>query len=141
MCLYVWNDIFNSNERKYIPFWAVAEVLPMLSTFWSFSFSFSLIIWNRLIQSRGCKIVSLGRWHKTGLTRKKKAARGHYLPPFIQGNWLTIDDQKNYILASLCLARYLVANWLQKLKMKHCLLRRIYFCLYVCVWYLSLIYL
>ena len=45
---------------------------------------------------------------------------GHHLPSSIQGKWLAIDDQKNNILASLCLATYLAANWLQKLEMKHC---------------------
>ena len=63
---------------------------------------------------------------------RKKHAYGHHLPPSIQGKWLTIDDQKNYILASLCLASYLAANWLQKLETKHCLLRRSYFCSFVC---------
>ena len=57
----------------------------------------------------------------------------HHSPPSIQGEWLIIDDQKNNILASLCLASYLVANWLQKLEIKHCLLRRTYFCSHVCV--------
>ena len=63
---------------------------------------------------------------------RKRQARGHHSPP-IQGEWLAIDDQKNNILASLCLAIYLVSNWLQKLKTKHCLLCRSYFCSYVCV--------
>ena len=53
----------------------------------------------------------------TGLAKKKKA-----------GAWSLLA-----ILASLCLASYLVANWLQKLETKHCLLRRSYFCSYVCV--------
>ena len=63
---------------------------------------------------------------------RKKHAYGHHLPPSIQGKWLTIDDQKNNI-ASLCLADYLAANWLQKFETKHCLLRRSYFCSYVWV--------
>ena len=63
---------------------------------------------------------------------RKRQEGGHHLPP-IQGEWLTIDYQKNNILTSLCLASYLVANWLQKLETKHCLLRRSYFCSYVCV--------
>ena len=46
---------------------------------------------------------------------RKRQARGHHSPPSIQGKSLTIDDQKN-ILASLCLASYLGANWLQKLE-------------------------
>ena len=49
---------------------------------------------------------------------RKRQARGH------QGEWLAIDGQKNNILASLCLASYLAANWLQKLETKHFLLRR-----------------
>ena len=64
---------------------------------------------------------------------RKRQVRGHHSPPSIQGEWLIIDDQKNNILASLCRASYLVANWLQKLETKHCLLRRSYFCSYVCV--------
>ena len=74
---------------------------------------------------------------------------GHHLPPSMQGKWLDIDDQTNNILASLCLASYLAAKWLQKLETNHC----VYYaevisvlmcvclcvCLYVCVWYLSLI--
>ena len=67
-------------------------------------------------------------WHE-----RKRQACGHHLPPSIQGKWLTIDDQKNKILASLCLASYLTTNWLQKIETKHCLLCRSYFCSYVCV--------
>ena len=63
---------------------------------------------------------------------RKRQVRGHRSPPSIQGEWLTIDDKKNNILTSLCLGSYLVANWLQKLEMKNCLLRRSYFCSYVC---------
>ena len=44
----------------------------------------------------------------------------HLSPSSIQGKWLAIDDQKINILASLCLASYLEANWLQKLETKHC---------------------
>ena len=51
---------------------------------------------------------------------RKRQARGHHSPSSIQGEWLAIDDQKNNILASLCLASYLAANWLQKLETKHC---------------------
>ena len=72
---------------------------------------------------------------------RKRQERGYHLPPSVQGEWLTIDHKKNNNLASLCLASYLAANWLQKLETKHCLLRRSYFCSYVCVLYLSLIYL
>ena len=64
---------------------------------------------------------------------RKRQARGHHSPPSIQGKWLTIDDQKNNIFSSLCLASYLVANWLQKLETKHCLLCRSYFHSYVWV--------
>ena len=64
---------------------------------------------------------------------RKRQACGHYLPPCIQGKWLTIDDRKNNTLASLCFASYLVANWLLKLETKHCLLRRSYFYSYACV--------
>ena len=46
--------------------------------------------------------------------------RGHHSPSSIHGELLAIDDQKNNILASLCLASYLTANWLQKLGTKHC---------------------
>ena len=67
---------------------------------------------------------------------RKRQACGHHLHSSIQGEWLAIDDQKNNILASLCLASYLAANWLQKVKMKHCLLRRSYFCSYACVFVL-----
>ena len=42
------------------------------------------------------------------------------MPSSIQGEWLAIDGQKNNILASLCLASYVAANWLQKLETKHC---------------------
>ena len=52
---------------------------------------------------------------------RKRQARGHHSPSSIQGEWLTIDDQKNNILASLCLASYLAVNWLQKLETKHCI--------------------
>ena len=54
-----------------------------------------------------------------GLVRNKKAECGHDSSS-IQGEWLAIGDQKNIILASLCLASYLEANWLQKLETKHC---------------------
>ena len=64
---------------------------------------------------------------------RKKQARGHHSPPSIQREWLTIDDRKNSILASLCLASYLATNWLQKLETKYCLSCRSYFCSYVCV--------
>ena len=79
----------------------------------------------------------------SGLVRKS----GHHSFSSILGNWLAIDDKKNNISASLCLTSYLAANWLQKLKAKYC----VYYaevisvlmsvCLYVCVWYLNLIYL
>ena len=50
------------------------------------------------------------------LRGRKRQARGHHSPCSIQGKWLAIDDQENNILASLCLASYLAANWLQSLK-------------------------
>ena len=54
---------------------------------------------------------------------------------------LAIDDQKNNILASLCLAGYIAANWLQKLETKHCVyyaevisvLVCVCVCVFVCV--------
>ena len=58
--------------------------------------------------------------YSAGLARKKRQAHGHHLPSSIQGEWLAIDDQKNNILASLCLASYLAVNCLQKLETKHC---------------------
>ena len=51
------------------------------------------------------------------MARKKKVG---VWSSSIQGECLTIDDLKNNISASLCLASYLAANWLQKLKMKRC---------------------
>ena len=51
---------------------------------------------------------------------RKRQARGHHSPSSIQEEWLAKDDQKNNILASLCLASYLAVNWLQKLEMKYC---------------------
>ena len=51
---------------------------------------------------------------------RKRQSCGHHLPSSIQDKWLAIDDQKNNMLALLCLAGYLAANWLQKLEMKQC---------------------
>ena len=45
-----------------------------------------------------------------------RQARGHRLPSSIQGEWLTIDDQKNNLSASFYLASYLAVNWLQNSK-------------------------
>ena len=59
-------------------------------------------------------------WVLQAWRERKRQARGHHSPPSIQGEWLAIDDQKNNILVSLCLANYLAANWLQKLETKHC---------------------
>ena len=42
------------------------------------------------------------------------------MPSSIKDKWLAIDDQKNNMLALLCLASCLAANWLKKLEMKHC---------------------
>ena len=53
------------------------------------------------------------------MRRRKRQTRSHLSPSSIQGEWLAIDDQKNNILASLCLATYLAVNWLQKLETKH----------------------
>ena len=41
---------------------------------------------------------------------RKRQTRGHHSPSSIQGEWLATDDQKNNILASLCLASYLAVN-------------------------------
>ena len=41
---------------------------------------------------------------------RKMQTHGHHSPSSIQGEWLAIDDQKNNILASLCLASYLAVN-------------------------------
>ena len=75
-----------------------------------------------------------------GLVRKKKAGAWSPLASFyLRRVVITIDDQKNNI-ASLCFASYLAANWLQKLKTKHCLLHRSYFSyVWVCgisVWFI-----
>ena len=74
---------------------------------------------------------------------RERQAHGHHSPSSIQGEWLAIDDQKNNILASLCLASYLAANCLQKLETNHCAYYAevISVLMFVCVWYLSLIYL
>ena len=67
---------------------------------------------------------------------RKRQECGHHLPPSIQSEWLTIDDQKNS-LASLCLASYLAANRLPKLEMKHCVyyseVISVLMCVCVCV--------
>ena len=63
---------------------------------------------------------------------RKRQARGHHSPSSIQGEWLAIDD-KNNILASLCLASYLAVNWLQKLETKHCVYYTLFLFLCVCV--------
>ena len=70
---------------------------------------------------------------------RKRQARGHRLPS-IQGEWLTIDDQKNNLLASLCLVSYLAVNWLENPKQNIVFITQKLF-LFLCVWYLSLIYL
>ena len=91
------------------------------------------------------KIAHLSQMKIQAWQRRKRQARGHHLPCSIQGKWLAIDDQKNNILASLCLASYLAANWLQKLETKHCAyyaeVISVLMCAFVCVWYLNLIYL
>ena len=52
--------------------------------------------------------------------RKKKADAWSPLPFFYTRRVVSYDDQKNDILASLSLASYVAANWLQKLEKKHC---------------------
>ena len=64
---------------------------------------------------------------------RKRQMHGHHLPSSIQGEWLAIDDKKNNILASLCLASYLAANWLQKLEMKYCVYYAEVFSVLMCV--------
>ena len=68
---------------------------------------------------------------------RKRQARGHHSPSSIQGEWFAIEDQKNSILASLCLASYLAVNWLQKLETKHCVyyaeVISVLMCVCVCV--------
>ena len=66
---------------------------------------------------------------------RKRQAYGHHLPSSIQGEWLAIDDQKNKILASLCLASYLVANWFQKLEKKHCTYHAEFISVLIGMWY------
>ena len=69
---------------------------------------------------------------------RKRQARGHHS---IRGNWLAKDDQKNNILASLCLASYLAVNWLQKLETKHCVyyaeVISVLMCVCLCVYGIS----
>ena len=50
---------------------------------------------------------------------RNRQERGHHSLSSTQGEWLAIDIKKNNILASLSLASYLAANWLQKLETKH----------------------
>ena len=70
--------------------------------------------------------------------------RGHYSPSSIQGKWLAIDDKKNKILASLCLASCLVTNWLQKLETKDCAyyaeVIAVLMCVCVCVCMCGMLY-
>ena len=71
---------------------------------------------------------------------RKRQARGHHSPSSIQEEWLAKDDQKNNILASLCLASYLAVNWLQKLKMKHVFIMQklfLFLCVCLCVYGIS----
>ena len=78
------------------------------------------------------ELMDLQAWRE-----RKRQACGHHSPS-IQGERLAIDDQKNNISTSLCLASYLAVNWLQKLETKHFCS---YVCVLVCVWFVSLIYL
>ena len=77
--------------------------------------------------------VTIHRCYKQAWRGRKRQARGHHLPSSIQGEWLAIDDKKNNILASLCLASRLAANWLQKLKTKHCVYFREVISVLMCV--------
>ena len=92
-----------------------------------------------------------------GLARKKKA--GEWWPPtfFYPRQVVSYRWSKNNILASLCLASYLAANWMQKLKTKVFITQKLFHvshtnthidtysvcvcvwcvCVCVCVWYLS----
>ena len=80
---------------------------------------------------------------------RKRQAHGHHSPSSIQGEWLDIDDQKNNILTSICLASYPSSSKLVAKAENEtlCLLCKTFFCSYVCafvcvyVWYLRLIYL
>ena len=45
-----------------------------------------------------------------GWRGRKRQKCSQHSPSSIQGEWLAIDNQKNKILASLCLASYLEAN-------------------------------
>ena len=89
----------------------------------------NFLIFNHPMIYQICDIrMSIQAWQE-----RKRQACGHHSPSSIQEEWLAKDDQKNNILASLCLASYLAGDWLQKLETKQCLLRRTYFCSYVCV--------
>ena len=85
------------------------------------------------------ELMDLQAWRE-----RKRQACGHHSPS-IQGERLAIDDQKNNISTSLCLASYLAVNWLQKLETKHCVyyteVISVLMCVLVCVWFVSLIYL
>ena len=83
----------------------------------------------------GLKIVQNMFFGTSGLV-KKKAGTWSPLAFFYPRRVVSYRWSKNNILASLCLASYLAANWLQKVKMKHCLLHRSYFCSYACVFVL-----
>ena len=72
---------------------------------------------------------------------RKRQECGHHLPPSIQGEWLTIDDQKKHFIFTLSCqlsSSKLVAKAGNETL---CLLFRSYFCSYVCVCGISLIYL
>ena len=78
--------------------------------------------------------------HDSGLARKRKADMWSPLALFYPRWVVSYRWSKNNILASLCLASYLAANWLQKLKMKHAYYTEVIsvlmcVCLHVCVWY------
>ena len=58
--------------------------------------------------------------YNSSLTRKKRAGAWSPLAFLYSRRVVSYKRSKNDILASLCLASYLAANWLQKLETKHC---------------------
>ena len=81
----------------------------------------------------------------TGLVRKKKVGALSPLAFFYPRRVVSYRWSKNNILASLCLASNLAVNWLQKFETKdyvyYAEVISVLMCVFVCVWYLSLIYL
>ena len=64
---------------------------------------------------------------------RKRQAHGHHSPSSIQGEWLAIDDQKNNILASICLASYLSSSKLVAKAQNETLFIMQNFFLFLCV--------